>query len=56
MYSPNVLKSEFDQMTIPIPNSYGGMNCFSGVSGWALDYNKNNKALHEFLFGEYNVQ
>ena len=56
LYSPNFLKSEFDQMTIPIPNSYGGMSCFSGVSGWALDYNKNNKALHEFLFGEYNVQ
>ena len=55
LYSPNFLKSEFDQMTIPIPNSYGGMNCFSGVSGWALDYNKNNKALHEFLFGEYNA-
>lgn len=56
LYAPNFLKSEFDQMTIPIPNSYGGMACFSGVSGWALDYNKNNKALHEFLFGEYNVQ
>ena len=56
LYSPNFLKSEFDQMTIPIPNSYGGMACFSGVSGWALDYNKNNKALHEFLFGEYNAE
>ena len=56
LYSPNFLKSEFDQMTIPIPNSYGGMACFSGVSGWALDYNKNNAALHEFLFGTDSVQ
>lgn len=56
LYSPNFLKSEFDQMTIPIPNSYGGMACFSGVSGWALDYNKNNAALHEFLFGADSVQ
>jgi anionic cell wall polymer biosynthesis LytR-Cps2A-Psr (LCP) family protein len=56
LYSPNFLKSEFDQMTIPIPNSYGGISCFSGVSGWALDYNKNNAALHEFLFGADSVQ
>ena len=56
LYSPKFIESEFDQMTIPIKNSYGGMACFSGVSGWALDYNKNNKALHEFLFGEYNAQ
>lgn len=56
LYSPNFLKSEFDQMTIPIANSYGGISCFSGVSGWALDYNKNNAALHEFLFGADSVQ
>ena len=55
LYSPKFLDSEFDQMTIPIPNSYGGMKCVSGVSGWALNYDKNNKALHEFLFGEYKV-
>ena len=51
LYSPKFLDSEFDQMTIPIENSYGGMKCFSGVSGWALNYEKNNAVLHEFLFG-----
>jgi len=56
LYSPKFLDSEFGQMTIPIENSYGGMKCFSGVSGWALNYEKNNAALHEFLFGADSVQ
>lgn len=56
LYSPKFLESEFGQMTIPIENSYGGMKCFSGVSGWALNYEKNNAALHEFLFGADSVQ
>ena len=51
LYSPKFLQSEFDQLTIPIANSYGGMTVMSGVGGWALDYEKNNAALHEFLFG-----
>lgn len=56
LYSPKFLESDFDQMTIPIANSYGGMKCYSGVSGWALNYEKNNAALHEFLFGTTNVE
>ena len=51
LYSPTFLDSEFDQMTIPIANSYGGMTVMSGAAGWALNYEKNNAALHEFLFG-----
>lgn len=51
LYSPKFITSEFDQMTIPIENSYGGMTVMSGAGGWALDYEKNNAALHEFLFG-----
>lgn len=51
LYSPKFLTSEFDQMTIPIENSYGGMTVMSGAGGWALDYEKNNAVLHEFLFG-----
>ena len=51
LYSPKFITSEFDQMTIPIANSYGGMTVMSGSGGWALDYEKNNAALHEFLFG-----
>lgn len=52
LYSPTFLESEFDQMTIPIQNSYGGMTVMSGAAGWALNYDKNNAALHEFLFGK----
>ena len=52
LYAPKFLEAEFDQMTIPIKNSYGGMNVLFNGSGWALNYEKNNKALHEFLFGD----
>lgn len=51
LYSPNFLESEFDQMTIPLKNTYKGMTVMSGEGGWALDYTKNNAALHEFLYG-----
>lgn len=51
LYAPSFLDSEFDQMTIPLENSYGGMTVMSGSGGWALDYTKNNAALHEFLYG-----
>ena len=52
LYSPKFLESEFSQMTIPYQEKgYGGIKCFSGVSGWALNYEKENKVLHEFLFG-----
>ena len=51
LYSPKFLVSEFDQMTIPLENSYGGMTVMSGSGGWALNYEKNNAALHEFLYG-----
>ena len=52
LYAPKFLEAEFDQMSIPIKNSYGGMNVLFNGSGWALNYEKNNKALHEFLFGD----
>lgn len=55
LYSPKFLESEFDQMTIPIENSYGGMTVMSGSGGWALDYEKNNAALHEFLYGVNSI-
>lgn len=51
LYSPKFIDSEFDQMTIPVANSYGGMTVMSGAGGWALDYEKNNAILHEFLYG-----
>lgn len=52
LYSPKFLEAEFDQMTIPIKNSYSGMTVMSGSGGWALNYEKNNAALHKFLFGD----
>ena len=55
LYSPKFIDSEFDQMTIPIENSYGGMAVMSGLGGWALDYEVNNAVLHEFLYGIDNV-
>lgn len=51
LYSPKFLESEFGQMTIPLENSYSGMTVMSGLGGWALDYEKNNTALQEFLYG-----
>ena len=51
VYAPKFLNSEFDQMTLPLANSYSGMTVWSGSAGYALDYNKNNAALHEFLYG-----
>jgi LCP family protein required for cell wall assembly len=51
MYAPKFLESDFDQLEIPVKNSYKGMTVMSGAGGWALDYTKNNAALHEFLFG-----
>ena len=32
-----------------------GMTVMSGSGGWALNFEKNNAALHEFLFGKNNV-
>lgn len=52
LFAPTFLECEFDQMTIPIKNSYSGMTVYSGAGGWALNYEKNNAALHEFLYGK----
>ena len=51
MYAPKFLDSDFDQLELPLKNSYKGMTVMSGAAGYALDYNKNNAALHEFLYG-----
>lgn len=51
LYAPKFISSDFDQMTIPVANSYGGMKVMSGASGWALNFEKNNAVLHEFLYG-----
>lgn len=55
LYAPTFLESDFDQMEVPIDNSHGAMKVMSGASGWALNYETTNAALHEFLYGIDNV-
>ena len=55
LYAPTFLNSEFDQLEIPIDKSHGAMKVMSGASGWALNFEKTNAALHEFLYGTDNV-
>lgn len=52
LYAPNFLRAEFDQMTIPKEGTYGGMYIMGGRAGFAVDYEVNNKILHDFLYGE----
>ncbi len=52
LYAPNFLQSEFDQMTIPVKGTYGGMTGVKGRNLFAVDFEKNAKILHDFLYGE----
>lgn len=52
LYSPNFMKSTFDQMTIPVKGTYGGMTGVKGKSLYAVDFEVNSKILHDFLYGE----
>lgn len=51
LYAPNFLSAEFDQMTMPQPGTYGGMDIMGGKVGFAIDYEVNLPILHEFLYG-----
>ncbi len=51
LYAPHFLKSEFDQMTIPVKGTYGGMTGVKGRSLFAVDFEANSKILREFLYG-----
>lgn len=52
LYAPSFLNSEFEQMTLPVPNSYGGMTGMGGRNLFAVDFEANSKVLMEFLYGE----
>jgi LCP family protein required for cell wall assembly len=52
LYAPTFLNSEFEQMTIPVPDSYGGMTGMGGRNLYAVDFEVNSKALLDFLYGE----
>ena len=38
------------QMTIPVPDSYGGMLGMEGRSLFAVDFETNSQILHDFLY------
>lgn len=52
LYSPNFLRSEFDQMTIPKEGTYGGMAGMGGRGLFAVDFEVNSQILKDFLYGE----
>jgi LCP family protein required for cell wall assembly len=52
LYSPNFLKSEFDQMTIPKHGTYGGMIGLQGRNLFAVDFEVNSQILKDFLYGD----
>lgn len=52
LYAPSFLNSEFEQMTLPVPDSYGGMTGMGGRGLFAVDFETNSKVLQEFLYGE----
>jgi anionic cell wall polymer biosynthesis LytR-Cps2A-Psr (LCP) family protein len=52
LYSPNFLKAEFDQMTIPREGTYGAMSGMGGRTLFAVDFEEDSRILREFLYGE----
>ncbi len=50
-YVPAVLGEDFEQMTIPQKGTYGSMEGMGGRTLYAVDFDKNSKLLHEFLYG-----
>lgn len=50
-YAPAVLGREFEQMTIPVKDTYGSMKGMGGRSVYAVDFKQNSKILQDFLYG-----
>lgn len=48
---PNFLGVQFEQMTIPAENTYGGMIGLQGRSLFSVDFETNAKILDDFLYG-----
>lgn len=51
-YAPNLMRSTFDQMTIPVADSYGLKVGMGNRSYFAVDFEENTRILHEFIYGE----
>ncbi len=52
LYAPNFLRSTFDQMTIPVQGTYGGMTGMGGRGLFAVDFEANSQILHDFLYAD----
>lgn len=51
---PGFLGVQFEQMTIPVEGTYGGMIGLQGRGLFAVDFETNSQILHDFLYGEGN--
>ena len=51
-YAPNMMRSSFEQMTIPVADSYGLKIGMGNRSYFAVDFEENTRILHEFIYGE----
>ena len=51
-YAPNLMRSTFDQMTIPVADSYGLKVGMGNRSYFAVDFEENTRILHEFIYGK----
>ena len=49
---PGFLGVQFEQMTIPVEGTYGGMTGLQGRGLFAVDFETNSQILHDFLYGE----
>ena len=49
---PNFLGVQFEQMTIPVEGTYGGMTGLQGRGLFAVDFETNSQILRDFLYGE----
>lgn len=49
---PGFLGVQFEQMTIPVEGTYGGMTGLQGRGLFAVDFETNTQILHDFLYGE----
>ena len=49
--APGMLGVQFEQMTIPVEGTYGGMTVMGGRGSFAPDFEENAKILQDFLYG-----
>ena len=52
MLAPKYVKSQTEEMTVPVSGTYGSMKGMGGRSMYAVNFNENAKILKKFLYGE----